>query len=1051
MYIHLTTHSAYSLQEGLALPSELAQAAAAAGMPALGLTDHRLLSGSVEFVKACKAAGVQPVLGLEIDLEPGGVVPPVRNPAGTTPVGQTGRLALLAMSLEGWANLCRLSSALAMREVPEADCPLDLLAGYSADLIALGRGEGEGERERLEALKEIFSDRLYVALNDPATALQSAMLAHKLGLHTVLTHPVYYLNPEQADLQRTLAAIRLNQTLERLPPQAAASQGAWFVSQNEMERRYPHFPAALAATQEIAARCKFDLPLGIAHMPTVPLPPGVSAAEFLRRKAEEGARRLYGEISPEVRTRLDHELGVIARMGYEPIFLIVEEILDFARSTGVPFSSRGSAASSLVAHCLGITSPDPLRLDLYFERFLNPARTTPPDIDTDLSSSRRDGVIQHVFDTYGVERAAMVGTINRFRPRSALGEVAKAHGLAADRVREMANQLPYGFWARMEDEQEGKEPPSPFAGLRRTHGSPDHQQIFDEAEALLKLPRHLSVHPGGVVVAPGRLTDLVPVMRSGSKGVTITQFDLEAVEAFGLVKIDLLGIRGLTVLGDVAEFIHASRPGEYPGALAVLESTPGEDPQTSDRVESGGTIGCFQIESPGMRSTLREIHARSPDDIMAALALYRPGPLSGGLKEAFVRRFKGEEPVQHLHPALAPLLDETFGVILYQEQVLRIAHELAGFSLAEADLLRRAMSHFDPGRQMQYLQQKFVAEALARNGVPVETGEQIWEMMAAFAGYGFPKAHAASYAQVSWRSAWCKTHFPGEFMAAVLANWGGYYSQRVYLTEARRLGLAIHPPHVNFSGRNFVYERDGQGGKALFMGLDQVRDLTRRTIERLLQGRPYRSLEDFLARVDPRPQEAGDLARVGALEGFGAIPAILQSLESGGPRKRSGMRYQPGQMNLFEYPQSGHGYPQSGKKASEGSEEDWTQSQKVAAQEELLGVSLEVHPLELVAEKVRTAGAITTVEAAGRLGQRVTVAGLRQSGHRSRTAKGEWMMFLTLEDLAGMLDVVVFPDAYRRSREAIHSSAPLLVTGVVEMDASRGEPLLRAEKVMKVG
>ena len=284
-------------------------------------------------------------------------------------------------------------------------------------------------------MQDIFQDRLYAALNDPATALKTAMLAHKLGLHTVVTHPVYYLTPEQAPLQRTLAAIRLNQPLARLPAQAAAPQGAYFVDPAEVERRYPHFPAALQATAEIAARCKFDLPLGVAHMPTVPLPPGLTAAEYLRGKAEQGAQRLYGRITPAIRERLDHELETIARMGYEPVFLIVEEILDFARRTGVPYSSRGSAASSLVAHCLGITSPDPLRLNLFFERFLNPARSTPPDIDTDLCSRRRDGVIQHVFEVYGAERVAMVGTINRFRPRSALGDVAKAHGLAADKVK----------------------------------------------------------------------------------------------------------------------------------------------------------------------------------------------------------------------------------------------------------------------------------------------------------------------------------------------------------------------------------------------------------------------------------------------------------------------------------------------------------------------------------------------------------------------------------------------------------------------------------------
>jgi DNA polymerase-3 subunit alpha len=513
-------------------------------------------------------------------------------------------------------------------------------------------------------------------------------------------------------------------------------------------------------------------------------------------------------------------------------------------------------------------------------------------------------------------------------------------------------------------------------------------------------------------------------MRSGSKGVTITQFNLEAVEALGLVKIDLLGIRGLTVLGDVAEFVAQSAPGRHSSLLSVLDSTPSADAETTRRVETGQTIGCFQIESPGMRATLREIHARSEDDIMAALALYRPGPLTGGLKDAFVRRFKGEEPVSHLHPALAPLLEETFGVILYQEQVLRIANELAGFSLAEADLLRRAMSHFDPGKRMQELERKFVHEAQAKSGVPVDIGEQVWEMMAAFAGYGFPKAHAASYARVAWRSAWCKTHFPAEFMAAVLANWGGYYSQGVYLSEARRMGLVVRPPHINHSARNFaVQELDRQ--RILFMGLDQVKELSGRTIGRILRLRPFTSLEDFLARVDPRPQEAENLARVGAMEGMGTIPAILGRLQGGGWRQ--------GQMSLFEWGDSGGA--------------DWTLDQRMAAQHELLGIGLEAHPLELVADLVAQAGAITTLEAAERIAQRVTVAGVRQSSHRTRTARGETIVFMTLEDLSGILDVILLPTVYRQARYALSSGGPLLVYGSMEMDSTRGEPLLRAEKV----
>ena len=394
-----------------------------------------------------------------------------------------------------------------------------------------------------------------------------------------------------------------------------------------------------------------------------------------------------------------------------------------------------------------------------------------------------------------------------------------------------------------------------------------------------------------------------------------------------------------------------------------------------------------------------------------------------GLKDAFVRRFKGDEEVQHLHPALAPLLDETFGVILYQEQVLRIAHELAGFSLAEADLLRRAMSHFDPGKRMQELQRKFVSEAQARSGVPVETGERVWEMMAAFAGYGFPKAHAASYAQVAWRSAWCKTYFPAEFMAAVLANWGGYYSQRVYLSEARRLGLTVRPPHVNHSRRNFAVGLVS-GEKMLFMGLDQVKHLTRRTIEKIIRLRPYHSLEDFLSRVDPRPQEAEYLAKVGALDGLGTIPAILKRLQSG---------WMAGQMSLFSL--------------NEMEGEDWSLEQKMAAQLELLGASLEAHPLELLSDQIAKSGAITTAEAVERIGQRVTVAGIRQTSRRSRTARGETMMFLTIEDLSGMLDVIVFPDVYRRTKAIVSSNSPMLITGTVETDSDRDEPFLKAEKV----
>lgn len=1010
--------------EGLLLPSELAEIAASYGMSALGLADHHLLSGAVEFVLACKKAGIYPILGLEIDLA-------WENSAVKVHPREE-RLTLLAYEMAGWSSLCELSSDLQLGNRTAGQgalCPLDLLAIRSKGLLAIAPSQNDPSGVRLNRLKELFPSSLYLAIDDPDRATILTSLSHQLNLPVVVVPPVYYRTADQESLQRTVSAIRLNTTIRNLPNDAVAPAGAVIPSLSMLTERYSQFPFALAATDEVADRCRFELPLGVAHMPQISLPPGQTVAQLLRQKAEIGAVKKYGALTDTIRARLDHELSVISSLGYEPIFLIVEELLSFARRAGIPFSSRGSAASSLVASCLGITSPDPLRLDLYFERFLNPSRTTPPDIDTDLCSRRRDEVIHHAFEIFGSDRVAMVATINHYRPRSAVSDVAKAYGLSPVAAQQLSAQLPYGFFARREEEGEG-ENPSPLAEIRTRYPDTLHQHIFDDADALLKLPRHLSVHPGGLVVAPGRMTDLVPVMRSGTKGINVAQFDHSSIEALGLVKIDLLGIRGLTVLGDVAEFVRESLPDRFSSSLAVLEATPNSDIATSNSLERGQTIGCFQIESPGMRATLREIRARNEDDLMVALALYRPGPLQGGLRDTFVRRFKGEETVVHLHPSLEPLLRDTYGVILYQEQVLRIAHALAGFSLAEADLLRRAMSHFDPGRQMQNLRDKFIAAAEAKSGVPPDTGQRVWELMAAFAGYGFPKAHAASYAQVAWRSAWCKVHFPAEFMAAVLANGGGYYNQSVYLSEARRQGLTIRPPHVNFSGeafkvvRNIASKYPGQPETILFMGLGQVRDLTRRTIARIMAFRPFKSLDDFLVRVDPRMAEVNNLIRVGAFEGMGVIPSLLRHIQ-----QRTG--WQPGQLSLFGW--------------ESGPDQDWPLEKKVAAQQELLGVGVDAHPLELSARQVSAAGAITTLEAATRIGQRVTVAGVRQSWRRVKTNRGDWMMFMTLEDLDGLLDVVVWPEAYSRSRAAIGSSSLLLVTGVIESDTRRGEPVMVAE------
>jgi DNA-directed DNA polymerase III PolC len=1031
----LRCHSYFSFLEGLESPTSLAKSAARLGIQSLGLADRNFLSGAIEFFDACMANGVKPILGLELSIEP---------PANLAGIGITNptELVLLAENFEGWSNLCRLSSSILSK--PGEDNPtvsFDKLALFHKGLICLSggrtgliaqllqRNDSKSAQTWLDILHLTFKGQLYAEIQfhdstDLAWVQALENLSKTMRIPLVGTHIINYINPGQASLQRIVSAIRSLHPVELFHDETISPPNASLPSISQFNNRFNQFPTALHALSEISERCNLSLPLGYTQFPQIDLPPGKTALQTLRYKAELGAIQRYaisGELPDEVRSRLNHELEIIGNFGYETIFLIVEDILNHARRIGAPFSSRGSAASSLVAHCLGITSPDPIKLNLYFERFLNPARIKPPDIDTDICSQRRDEIIEYVYKRFGQERVAMVSTINRFRRRSALREVSKAFGISNTEISKIIDHLPQQWWQPSEDsEDEIKD--DPYAELRPEYPEIRYQQIFDHATALIGKPHHLSIHPGGVVIAPNYLEDMAPTQMA-AKGIRILQFDIPSIERLGLVKIDLLGIRGLSVLGDVAAYIAPNHPG-----LSIYEGIPEFDPQTSEYVSHGRTIGCFQIESPGMRMTLKEIQADSLDDIMIALALYRPGPLTGGLKDTFVRRHRGMEKIVHIHPALAPILGDTYGVILYQEQVLRIANELAGLSLADSELLRRAMSHFDPGKQMVSLRERFLEGAWQMNQVPQSVGAGIWELMAAFAGYGFPKAHAASYAQIAWWAAWAKAHHPATFMAAVLANWGGYYSQRIYLTEARRMGLKLRPPEVNFAQKQFsIRWQDNQA--LLYVGLDQVRNLTRRTQQRILELRPFQSLEDFLTRVDPRPLEAEALGKCGALAGFGSLSKVMRRISKGG--------WHGGQMSLFEY--------------FVEDELEWPLIQQVIAQEEILGVSISAHRLELCKDLIQTQRAISTLEALAKIGQHVSIAGMRQTWRRTHTSRGEAVYFLSLEDLDGMIDVIITADVYKQYRsELSESNGPFLVDGTVVYQKDRGESVLRASQILRL-
>ncbi len=1008
-FVHLRAQSHYSFLRALPSTKELAAKAVEHQMSAIAMCDYGMLTGAVSFFNACRKQNVKPIIGLTLPI---------------LVLDERRHITLLATSLHGWQQLCLLSSQLCtdldsinMHAVPFAD-----VAGNSSDLIGLFALDPQLVTDvTFITVAQQFGATLYAEMQPRYTTLEREHVASQAKAQSVplvATHPIAYLEPNDADLQRTVAAMRENQKRDTLDPKHLAPPNSYFLSTEEMQRALQDYPNALAATVEIAAQCNLELPLGKALFPEFKLPENKTVDKWLAEEAERGAIRRYGELTRPLRERLQHELKVIAKRGYAPLFLIVQDIVNYAQRANIPISSRGSAASSLVAHCLGITSPDPMRLNLYFERFLNPARKSPPDIDTDLSSSRRDEVLRYVYERFGTDRVAMVSTINRFRRRSAIREVGKAYGLSDDTIKELTEQLPRWFGPRPSADKGHH----PWDEIARYTPDPAIKAAIQDAQRILRFPRHHSIHAGGLVIAPDQIRQIAPTLLA-NKGLVITQFDHWSAEEIGLVKLDLLGIRGLSVLGDVGGQIQAWRKTEFKSTLSVLNSIPEEDAETQTRVKTGQTIGCFQIESPGMRNVLKEVQAQSVDDLMVALALFRPGPLTGGLKDAFVRRHLGHERVSHLHPALSGLLQDTYGVILYQEQVLRIAHELAGLTLADADLLRRAMSHFDPGEQMITLKNRFLAGANELSNVPAETGERIWDLMAAFAGYGFPKAHAASYAQIAWQAAWCKTHYPELFMAAVLANHGGYYSQRVYLSETRQMGLKVRPPHINHSQRRFsVAYPDGE--TVLFMGLGQIRDVTRATIKRIIQMRPFHSFEDFLARVDPRPKEARHLVMCGACDGLGPRPALLQRLKQGG--------WRGGQLSLFQ---------------SLDAIADWSLADQVKAEERLLGTGVSAHPLELMQVP---SNVISTEVALNKVGDMIAIAGIQQTRQRFAHGEDPAIYVIEIEDAVGVLPVQLETETYRQYQRVLRSNGPFYIEGEMIVEPDIGEQRLLAKRISRL-
>lgn len=1030
-FVHLHVHSEYSLLDGMARVRELVARAAELGMPALALTDHGSVSGTIKFYRAAQEAGVKPILGAELYVAPDSRHS--RDPA-------TGRLpyhlVVLAADGTGWRNLLLLVNRAHTEGFyykPRVD--LALLADHAGGLIALSACESgevqrhllQGRREAARAaagrLAEIFGGRFYIELQDHGLEHHKELvrnqiaLARSLNLPLVATADVHYVAAEDREPHRVLINIQAGKKLSDPDSRSFEGGGYHFLTEEEMRATFREVPAALAETVAVAERCELKLDLGGRLLPKYP--GTVSPNEELSRQAWAGARARFGDpLPPPVQERLNYELDVITRMDLAPYFLIVADFVGYARRKRIPVGpGRGSAAGSLVAYVLGITQVDPLRFGLLFERFLNPDRVSLPDFDIDFCVRGRDEVIRYVAERYGPDHLAQIATFDRMAARSVVRDVARVLGLPYEKSDRIAKLVPMGMPLSQALEQ--------VPALRElAQGEEETRKLFAIARRLEGLLRNSSTHAAGVVIAPEPLEKFVPLMRL-TDGSFVTQFDMHDVEAVGLLKMDFLGLRNLTLLDDVARLVE-----KRTGIPIDLDRIPLEDRATYELIQSGQTTGVFQIESPGMKALIRRLQPTEFRDLIAILGLFRPGPLDSGMADDYIERKHGRQPVTYPHPAAEEVLAETYGLPIYQDQILLLAQRLAGFTLGEADLLRRAMGKKKP-EEMAEMEARFV-DGCVRNGIGSDEARRIFSDIEKFARYGFVKAHATAYAFITYWTAYFKAHYPTEFMAALLTSVQDNSDKvAAYIEECRGMGLEVLPPDVNESSVGFT----PVGERKIRFGLGAIKHVGSGAVEAILasRGAGFQSFFDFCQRMDPErvSREAVEcLIKAGAMDRFGLPRKGLLALVGEGVRLAQLARAQraSGQQSFF-------GADELAPKIAVG-EDEFPRETLLEFERELLGLYLSGHPLDAHAAELRARGAIPLGEA-GPLGRPFTVAGQVRTVKVVPTQDGP-IAFLTLEDPTGEVEVVVGTRLYQ-SRATMIRERALLVLRVrwVERNGSR--------------
>ena len=1040
-FVHLHLHTEYSLLDGFCRMSQVVAKAKEQGQRAIAMTDHGYMYGAVEFFKTCKKHDVKPIFGCEVYLAPG-----KRSDKSGRMETAYYHVLLLARDLEGYQNLMRILSVASLEGFyyrPRAD--RETLAKYSRGIIAtsaclrgeipmaLSRGDMEGARRIAQDYVDMFGpDGFFIELMDHNIPEQAAVnrqlieLATAMNLPLVATNDVHYLQPGDAAPHDVLLCIQTGKTRNDTNRLRFGSDQFYMKDGGQMADLFRHYPEAIANTARIAEMCNVELDLKTYHLPVFPVDqeafPGYTEDMMLEHLCHEGLRTLYGpEPSQEVLDRMSYELGVIKNMGFPAYFLIIWDFINWARSQGIPVGpGRGSAAGSLVAYLLGITLLDPLKHGLIFERFLNPSRKEMPDVDTDFCVERRGEVIEYVRRKYGDDRVSQIITFGRLKARASIRDVGRVLDFPLGFVDMVAKKVPAGPKVTLKSALD--ESPD-FARLYQEND--DARQIIDLARQLEGVPRNASIHAAGVIISKASLSSFVPLQKLNDKDI-VAQFVMGPVAEIGLLKMDFLGLRNLTVIEHCLQIIEARH-----GIRLDMMGLPDDDTGVFELLQVADTTGVFQFESSGMRRYLRQLKPDRFADIVAMVALYRPGPIQGGMVERYIERRHGREPVEYPHPLLEPILNETYGIILYQEQVMQIAVAMGGYPMAKADELRKAMGK-KKVELMQEHRELFRNGAVAQ-GIDSELAVYVFNLMEQFAGYGFNKSHSAAYAFVTYHTAYLKAHYPWEYQCALMTSVMDKIDKvSFFVNEARAAGIPVLPPSVNESGTRFTVVDAG-----VRFGLAAIRNVGLGAIEAIVaardKGGPFASLYDFCQRVDPsqcNKRVIESLIKAGGMDCFGQTRSTLLAnldtcIESGGRSQKERSSGQTSLFDMFEEDEVDAGINLI-------DELEFEKPALLAMEKEMLGLYLSDTPLSEYRELLEAEAFSTIPSLQEAVGKRVLVGGLVSTCRTIITKTKSTMAFIQLEGTLGSIEVVCFQSSWARCQGFAQVDALVAVKGLVE-------------------